>query len=73
MPEAKPTFRELRRFAVRGEAEQVQRRLLDAGIATVIPDQRVMGVHPSCRPGPEDVRLLVAADDFARALAVVTE
>lgn len=73
MSDVGQTFRELRRFAVRGEAERVQRRLLDAGIATVIPDARVMGIHPSCRPAAEDVRLLVAADDFARALAVVTE
>lgn len=61
------TWRELRRFELRREAEAVHEQLRAAGIAAVIPDTRVMGIHPSCRVGPDDVRVLVKSGDFERA------
>ena len=62
------TWRELRRYADRRDAEAARARLLAAGITALVPDPRVMGVHPSCRPAQADARLLVADDDFERAL-----
>lgn len=61
------TWRELQRFEKKHEAEQLHARLAAAGIAARIPDLRVMGVHPSCRLGPDDIRVLVADADYERA------
>lgn len=65
------TWRELRRFDTRHEAETACTRLAQAGIVAVVPEAAVMGRQPSCRPAADAARLLVAADEFERALAVI--
>ena len=68
---AQDTWRELRRFDRRHDAEAVHEQLRAAGITAVIPDTRVMGIHPSCRVGPDDVRVLVKSGDFERAITML--
>lgn len=72
MPAEPLTWRELQRFERKHDAEQLQARLVAAGIAATIPDLRVMGVHPSCRLGADDVRVLVAVADYDRARQLLT-
>jgi len=65
------TWREVRRCHTHDEAARLKAMLDAAGIETVIPDQRVLGRQAVCRTDTPGVRLLVAEDQFERAIDIL--